>query len=366
VLFEGHPLSGECETAVCRSCGLGYNRRPATAAAYAAHYSALSKYGTAFSPLAGADKFTRLTDIFRELCPNRAATVLDVGCGAGGFLAKLKEYGYSNLSAMDPTPDCITGVQRELGIDARLGLLADAPFPPHSFDVVISTGVLEHLLSPAEDLTALKNLLVPSGAAFIVVPDASRYVEFLDAPFQDFNIEHINHFSPATLISLFARQSWQKIALGRDVLPHTPRWNEPVVYGLFRTVAGVCDVPEFDENLANNLKAYVKESSEALAKIDQRLRHELSGVSEIILGGGGQTASLLLGQTFLKEIRLHAVVDSNPAYAGNKLAGAVVGGPNLKGNFSGPVVVATIREYQSVERHVREILKWNNRIISLC
>jgi SAM-dependent methyltransferase len=367
ILFEDHPLSGECETVVCKTCGLGFNQRPSTAEAYVAHYAALSKYATSFSPLANADKFSRLADIFIDLYPNRSSSILDVGCGAGGFLAKLKEYGYRNLSAMDPTPACVTGVQRDLGIDARLGVLAEPPFPPNSFDVVISTGVLEHLLLPADDLKALKNLLVPFGAAFIVTPDASRYTEFLDAPFQDFNIEHINHFSPDTLNTLFIRQGWQKVALGQDVLSHTPKWSEPVVYGLFRPLAGEnrSPLPAFDKKLADNLKSYVRNSAVLLDKIDRHLRRELAGISEVIVWGAGQTSSLLLSQTILKDLRIRAVVDSNPAYAGRSMAGAPVGGPELRGSFNGPVVVATIREYQAVERIIRETLKWDNRILSL-
>jgi hypothetical protein len=43
--------------------------------------------------------------------------------------------------------------------------------------------------------------------AFILVPDASRFAEFMVSPFQDINIEHINHFSADTLNKLFEPES---------------------------------------------------------------------------------------------------------------------------------------------------------------
>jgi SAM-dependent methyltransferase len=367
-MFEGHPLSGEYEVGLCRRCGFGFNRKASAPEAYTAYYAYLSKYATSFSPLAGADKFSELAAILSRVFPDKEAAILDAGCGAGGFLAKLREEGYRNLSALDPSPACIESVRRELNIEARVGVLETPPFPLAGFDLVISTGVLEHLLHPAADLIGLKKLLAPGGAAFVVVPDASRYVEFLDTPFQDFNIEHINHFSPGTLRSLFSRQGWREMVSGREVLAKTPKWNEPIVYGLFKPDGDMTPeppAPGFDAELGDRLKAYVHKSSELLTEIDQRLRRNLAGVSEVVIWGAGQTTSLLLSSSILGEMKIRAVVDSNPAYAGRCLAGAPVGGPEIIGDFKGPVVVGTIREGQAVEKVIRESLQWNNPVITL-
>ena len=369
VLFDSHPLTGRCVSALCRACGMGFSNQTPPEEAYATYYTQLSKYATSFSPETKAGSFAPLADILSRIFPNKNATILDVGCGSGGFLAKLRERGYGNVAGMDPNPACAASVRSALGIEVGVGVLAEPPFPPASFDLVISTGVLEHLLTPAEDLAGLKKLLAPGGAAFVAVPDASRYAAFLDAPFQDFNIEHINHFSPGTLEALFSGQGWRKRACGREVLPQTAQWNEPVVWGLFApsdTYGVQClPAPECDTELGPALQAYVRESAALLAEIDRRLRRNLDGISEVILWGGGQTSSLLLSSTVLRDVRIRAVVDSNPAYAGRRLAGAPVGGPEIRGDFSGPVVVGTIREGRAVEKMIRETLKWNNPVITL-
>ena len=72
VLFDGHPLAGECVTAVCERCGMGFNRATAPEEAYRRHYTELSKYATSVSPLAGAGRFAVLADIIARQCPDRS------------------------------------------------------------------------------------------------------------------------------------------------------------------------------------------------------------------------------------------------------------------------------------------------------
>ena len=44
-------------------------------------------------------------------------------------------------------------------------------------------------------MECLTPLLKTDGLLYVEVPDAVAYTEYLYAPFQDFNTEHINHFS---------------------------------------------------------------------------------------------------------------------------------------------------------------------------
>lgn len=370
-LIEGHPLPNEYKLAICRCCGLGYQQNVGEKTAYDKYYKHLSKYATSFSPLTEADKFSSLATVLQRFFPNKQTSILDVGCGAGAFLAKLQQIGYTNLSGMDPNPLCVETVSRSLGIDVRTGILSAPPFPLASFDLVISTGVLEHLVDPAHDLYSFSKLLALGGAVFVVVPDASRYVDFLDAPFQDFNIEHINHFSLKTLDTLFAKQGWSSVALGQDVSIQTDKWSEPILWGLFKQASAIntqyehINYVNYDADLETRLKSYISNSYILLDKIDSQLRRALAGVSQILLWGVGQTSSLLLSSTVIGEMNIHAVVDNNPAYAGTCLAGAPVGGPEIKGNFAGPIVVASIRQGAAVKNFIRSALGWSNPIIML-
>jgi SAM-dependent methyltransferase len=368
ILFENHPLSGECITVICSKCGLGFNKNTTNEENYHKYYIELSKYVTFYSPQADSNKFNNLANIFESFNINKNSSILDVGCGGGGFLAQLKNRGYTKLFALDPTPKSIENIGRTLGIEARVGVLADSPYPQASFDVIISTGVLEHLLNPTTDIECMRNLLVDDGLVFVVVPDANRYVDCLTAPFQDFNIEHVNHFSPMTLSSLFKRQGWRKLDIKLEVMAHTPNWNEPVICGLFRAPRQKSKLYlnlKFDRQLGNNLKSYVKLSFELLKKIEQKLRSDLADYQEIILWGVGQTASLLFSQTFLSKFKLQAVIDSNPAYTGRRFAGVLVCSPKIKEEFNGPIVIASIREYKLIKKIIEEKYQLKNKIISL-
>jgi SAM-dependent methyltransferase len=348
---------------------MAFNQAAASVEAYDLYYALLSKYAAPLSSQAQQARFSKIADIFASLCPDRSLSILDAGCGSGGFLANLRRLGYGKLAAMDPAPGCVELVRKELGIEARAGTLKSPPFEPASFDVVVSTGVFEHLLAPESDLSSIGKLLTGrgEGGAFIVVPDASRYADFLTAPFNDFNIEHINHFSPKTLAYLFELRSWRKKAAGRGELAVTPTWTEPFVYGLYLFTKGKRDLNEinYDAMFEHDIKRYVFKSTEMLKEIDNKLKNELYNINEYVLWGCGQLSSLLLSQTILGELKLRAVIDSNPAYAGRRLLGAPVGGPEMKGEFTGPVVVASIREWQSIEKTIKSELGWKNPIVSL-
>lgn len=42
VLFDGHYLSGDCDTVVCLRCGMTFNRATSPERAYDAYYASLS------------------------------------------------------------------------------------------------------------------------------------------------------------------------------------------------------------------------------------------------------------------------------------------------------------------------------------
>lgn len=112
------------------------------------------------------DRFGRHLTRSRFLRPGR---LLDVGCGAGEFLALAKAMGWS-ASGCDPDPKvvemCIAG-----GLDVRLGggdAFADAL---GSFDVVTLNQVIEHVIDPQALLRQCQALLRPGGMVWIGFPN---------------------------------------------------------------------------------------------------------------------------------------------------------------------------------------------------
>lgn len=111
--------------------------------------------------------------IVRGACKLDARTqVLDVGCGAGGFLAHIqKKYDcecvgvdFKDLSAV------IDSLSPDRAIDFRCGTLAEVDLPPHSFDLITMWHFLEHDYDPLETLKVARTLLRPGGQMVIEVP----------------------------------------------------------------------------------------------------------------------------------------------------------------------------------------------------
>ena len=61
---------------------------------------------------------------------------------------------------------------------------------------------MEHVRDVKPALASLERFMTGRALIYVEVPDASRYAAFAWSPFQDFNSEHINHFSLASLDNL--------------------------------------------------------------------------------------------------------------------------------------------------------------------
>lgn len=100
----------------------------------------------------------------------KEAKILDIGCAGGTFMAILKDKGYSNLYALDYSPEAIE-LTKQKGISNAYVMDGHKPeFEQNSFDLIISSDSLEHL---EHDETALKNwyeVLKPGGIGFVLVP----------------------------------------------------------------------------------------------------------------------------------------------------------------------------------------------------
>ena len=111
-----------------------------------------------------------------RLPEDRAAPILDIGCGFGQVLLPLQRAGYTDLAGIDVSPEAADYLGRfGIPVDRRdvLDVLRDAPSRRYAF--VAMTHVLEHLEKPSivPALAAIREkLLRPGGALFVRVPNA--------------------------------------------------------------------------------------------------------------------------------------------------------------------------------------------------
>jgi SAM-dependent methyltransferase len=114
---------------------------------------------------------TRLDYMIRHLkAPGaRGASLLDVGCSNGGFLALARDLGF-RTTGVEPDPKAV-----EAGRAAGLGILEGGLERPElkvgAFDHVTLSHVLEHLHDPRAALARILDLLKPGGRLWLSQPN---------------------------------------------------------------------------------------------------------------------------------------------------------------------------------------------------
>lgn len=142
----------------------------------------------------------------------RGAKVLDVGCGAGGFLHRARAAGFS-VSGVD------FNAERAQALSARGFSVFHGSLPDFgrrdgagTFDAVTMFEVLEHLDDLAAWLDAAKSLLKPGGLLIVGTPNRERRFD----PFQgpgledvDFPPHHLTRWNASALTRALARAGFE-------------------------------------------------------------------------------------------------------------------------------------------------------------
>ncbi|MGW4536087.1 class I SAM-dependent methyltransferase [Nocardia sp. NPDC004340] len=98
-----------------------------------------------------------------------AENVLDVGCGEGMLARRIRRSG-ATVTGIDPDPASIALAREQSPDDDITYLEADFlahPFPPESFDGIVSVAALHHI-DTVEALTRMRTLLRPGGTLAVI------------------------------------------------------------------------------------------------------------------------------------------------------------------------------------------------------
>lgn len=134
----------------------------------------------------------------------QSGKTLDFGCGIGMTSLCLQEKGFVTYG-IDTCKMCLEK-HKDLNIISTNSLDA-LNAAKNSFDLIVMKDVLEHVDEPMQLLQQLLSFLKPSGYFYVRVPNVYHY------PFH-WSIDtksHINHFSPAKLITLLHQNNMKKI-----------------------------------------------------------------------------------------------------------------------------------------------------------
>jgi len=221
-------IKGNYPLNICNNCGLIFLNPQPNREEISKHYPKKKYYSLKEAP---SSKKRKLTDkliypangsILLKLLLNpirpflrttkiiKNGKILDVGCGTGNFLRKMKKYNMKCYGIEPNDFDKKNAKKHKLNIFH--GTLTQAKYPDNYFDVITINHVLEHVNNPTRTLEELRRILKPNGTLIITVPQSNslahkifkKYWIHLDIP------RHIYQYSTITL-KKYAKKTGFKI-----------------------------------------------------------------------------------------------------------------------------------------------------------
>lgn len=145
-----------------------------------------------------ADDF--LAFIERGEGPLAGKRILEIGCGTGYLLSRLRDLG-AEVTGIEPGEQGQDGAKRH-GVPIIHGFFPH-PDVDAKFDVIIAYGVVEHIVDPVQFMRQVAAQLATDGVAYIAVPDCEPYLRRGDI--SCLLHEHWCYFTADTLAGVLAR-----------------------------------------------------------------------------------------------------------------------------------------------------------------
>ena len=110
-----------------------------------------------------------LRDVLRRnLVYSSGLKILDVGCGPGGNMLFLKDFG--EVTGLDASDEALVYAREFSYRDLVLGSATDIPFSENSFDCVVALDVIEHIEDDRKAFSEMFRVLKPGGVLLLTVP----------------------------------------------------------------------------------------------------------------------------------------------------------------------------------------------------
>jgi SAM-dependent methyltransferase len=160
----------------------------------------------------------------------RTGRFLEVGCGAGEFLAAARDHGWDSWG-VEIAADAAT-VARVRGLRVHAALLPECGFEDDWFDIVYLNEVLEHVFDPRALLEEIRRVLRPGGALFLRTRNPSSWtVAFCGERWHHFVDSHASFLAPRTFRTILPGLGFEHVSVRtwgasfQDRYPAAQRWR---------------------------------------------------------------------------------------------------------------------------------------------
>jgi 2-polyprenyl-3-methyl-5-hydroxy-6-metoxy-1,4-benzoquinol methylase len=312
------------------------------------------------------NQFPILAEFIQNSIPNLQSHILEIGCANGGLLNALKQKGYQYVLGVDPSPVCAQNANHLYQIKVLTNSLSNIKMEIGHFDFIILVAVLEHIRDLSEALTKIYDLLSPDGKLYIEVPDATQFTSSLDAPFQEFSIEHINFFSQQSLTNLMGVFGFSSLFSSHTTYTQTDTHTGYVIRMVFQKNKGHKRYNLKPDRITKpSIIKYIASSQEVENRIHKTVNELVDHQTPLIVWGVGTHTQRLLATSRLMNAKIVVFVDSNPNYQNKLLNGIPIINPDgLVGK--GESILVSSRIFQNeIVHQIRSVMNLKNEIYTL-
>jgi SAM-dependent methyltransferase len=144
---------------------------------------------------------------------NHQSRVLDVGCGKGEFLNRVRQFCHCRVYGIDFSENAVLCAKKQYGLDVFQGEISAAPFEEKSFDLITAFHFIEHVHDPAKAINKAFTLCKTSGYLVIKTPN---YYSLCAKLFKDkwYPLDcprHLYIFSPSNLTTLLEKSGFEVV-----------------------------------------------------------------------------------------------------------------------------------------------------------
>ena len=221
----------------CQKCGLIFSSPILPPQSIARLYNqSICGYGEQIPYV--TETYWQLFKKFKRFMPTKPK-VLEVGCGTGFFLEKLRQQKINDGWGVEPGQAIVDQAPLWLKQRIKVGIFRRNLFDNNMFDVVVCFHTLDHMVAPQIFAKEAYKILKPGGIIVVVVHDNQGLsVKLFGERSPIFDLEHIYLFNKTTLAELFKRHRFDIVEVG-DLVNTYPMSYWLQMSGLADKVKGV-------------------------------------------------------------------------------------------------------------------------------
>jgi len=323
----------------CDECGHIHQTRRPSAEVLKQYYERFSNYTMNFE----------VCEITKRLWNMSAGftSIYEVGCGTGRHLAKFKERGQA-VGGCDLSPAAVAAGKEHFGLDLDCGSEAECLPKQSDLDLIVYSGVLEHLPAPPKSLLRARTALADGGHVLVAVPCATA-TDKLPPGWLAF--EHLHYYTPHTIRNLLA-------VTGFSLIESRINYKDfiyPVITCLaIKSKKHEPASEEYPGVSRQFLTEYLRRDEAFWAKAAKKINE--AGDGELVIWGAGIHTSQLLDRIPGLTERVSYIIDSDKQKQQSTLGGIEIYSPetffatwNAAGKYPRLLISSYANEWEIVK-----------------